>query len=47
MVYKYSVEGELNNAGATADVLLVPAADALYMYYADLNKGKVACIEIK
>ena len=47
MVYKYSVEGELNNAGATADVILVPAADALYMYYADLNKGKVACIEIK
>lgn len=47
MVYKYSVEGELNNAGATADVVLVPSADALHMYYADLNKGKMVCIEIK
>lgn len=47
VVYSYTVAGELNGAGATADVVLVPTSDALYMFYSDLNKGKLACIEIK
>lgn len=47
MVYSYRVEGELNNAGVTADAVLVPTDDALYVYYADLNKGKIVCIEVK
>ena len=45
IVYSYGVEGELINAGVTADV--VPTSDALYMYYADLNKGRIVCVEIK
>lgn len=47
VVYSYSVAGDLNGAGAAADVLLVSASDVLYMYVADLNRGKLACIEIK
>ena len=47
MVYKYAVDGELNNAGVTADAVLIPTDDALLMYYADLNKGKLVCIEVK
>lgn len=47
MVYSYGVEGELSGAGVTADVVLVPTSDALYMYYADLNKGRIVCVEIK
>lgn len=46
-VYSYSVEGEISGAGTTADVVLVPTSDALYMYYADLNKGRIVCVEIK
>lgn len=47
VVYSYRVEGDLVGSGVTADVVLVPTDDALYMYFADLNKGKIACIEIK
>jgi hypothetical protein len=47
VLYSYKVDGELTNYGANADVVLVPTTDALYMYYADLNKGRIACIEIK
>lgn len=46
-VYSYGVEGEISGAGTTADVVLVPTSDALYMYYADLNKGRIVCVEIK
>lgn len=47
MVYSYAVAGELNGAGVTADAVLVPTDDALLMFYADLNKGKFVCIEVK
>lgn len=47
MVYSYTVDGELNEAGVTADAVLVPTDNALLMYYADLNKGKLVCIEVK
>lgn len=47
VLYSYKVDGELTNYGANADVVLVPTTDALYMYYADLNKGRIACVEIK
>lgn len=47
MVYSYTIAGELNGAGVTADVALVPAEDALYVYYADLNKGALVCIQVK
>lgn len=48
MVYSYRIDGELANAaGATADAVLVPTDDALLMYYADLQKGKIVCIEVK
>ena len=46
MIYKYGVTGELNGLGATADVTLVPAEDALYMFYADLNMGRIACVQL-
>lgn len=47
MIYRYAVDGELNGLGAYADVVLVPMEDALYMCYAELNKGRIACIQIK
>lgn len=48
MVYSYRIDGDLvNAAGATADAVLVPTDDALLMYYADLQKGKIVCIEVK
>ena len=48
MIYRYSADSnEFNNAGATADVALVPMQDALLMFYTDLNKGVLACVEIK
>lgn len=48
MVYSYRIDGDLvNAAGATADAVLVSTDDALLMYYADLQKGKIACIEVK
>lgn len=48
VVYSYRIDGDLvNTAGATADAVLVPTDDALLMYYADLQKGKIVCIEIK
>lgn len=48
MVYSYRIDGDLvNTAGATADAVLVPTDDALLMYYADLQKGKIVCIEVK
>ena len=48
MVYSYRIDGELANAaGATADAVLVPTDNALLMYYADLQKGKLVCIEVK
>ena len=46
VIYKYGVTGELNGLGATADVTLVPAEDALYMFYADLNMGRIACVQL-
>lgn len=47
MVYNYAVGGDLNGAGTNADVVLVPAEDALYVYCADLNRGKLVCIQVK
>ena len=48
MVYSYTYAGDLANAaGPTADVALVPADDALYVFYTDLQKGKVVCIQVK
>ena len=48
MIYRYSADSnEFNNTGATADVVLVPMQDALLMFYTDLNKGVLACVEIK
>lgn len=48
MVYSYRYDGDLvNAAGPTADVALVSAEDALYVFYADLQKGKVVCIQVK
>lgn len=48
MVYSYRIDGDLvNAAGPTADAVLVPTDDALLMYYADLQKGKIVCIEVK
>ena len=48
MIYRYSADSnEFNNAGATADVALVPMQDALLMFYTDLNKGVLVCVEIK
>ena len=48
MVYSYTYSGDLANAaGPTADVALVPADDALYVFYTDLQKGKVVCIQVK
>lgn len=47
MVYSYRYDGDLNGAGVTADAVLVPTDNALLMYYTDLNKGKIVCIEVK
>ena len=47
MVYSYRYDGDLNGAGVTADAVLVPTDNALLMYYTDLNKGKIVCVEIK
>ncbi len=47
MVYSYKVDGELSGVGVTSDVVLVPTEDVLYMYYVDLNKGRLACIEVR
>ena len=47
-VYTYATTSEsLTNLGVTADVALQATKDALYMYVTDLNRGKIACIEIK
>lgn len=48
-VYTYSApSGELvNSLSPVADVVLVPTEDALYIYYADLQKATIACVEVK
>lgn len=47
-LYNYSVgAGENNGYGPWAEVVLAPAEDALYLYFADLNRGVVSCVEIK
>lgn len=47
MVYSYTVAGGHSEAGPTADVILVPTDDALYVYYADLNRGAIVCAQVK
>ena len=46
MIYKYVSPGTYTSLGVTADVLLVPGEDALYMIFADLSKGTLACIQL-
>lgn len=45
MIYKYVSPGTMTWLGVTADVLLLPGEDVLYMVFADLNKGTLACIQ--
>ena len=49
-VYTYAApatEALVNGFGPTADVVLVPTENALYIYYADLQKAKISCVEVK